>query len=650
MDYASLRQDGVRWLERLSGKLWTDFNAHDPGITILEQLCYALSDLSYRTGNEIPDLLAEGGADPYRDLHRPAAVLTCRPVTRDDLRRLVLDVEGVKNAWIELVDESSPALYYHPDRAELSLTTAALTERISLRGLYRILIEAAEQSGGVALRVAQRLHQSRGLCEDFDELVVLDPQPIQVKARVEIDFVDDLERLRRDIEQRIADQISPPVRFSTLEELQRAGAPVDEIFEGPRLDHGFITDEALQRAGRRTAINVSDLIHAIMDAPGVRAVREITIASNGKDEPWALPVAANRVARLDRAGSAIRLTRSGKELPVPASKGDPAIVPAYVLPGNEPTPPPARSRSVARYWSVQNHLPAIYGVGESGLPDSAPPQRRAQAKQLKAYLMLFDQLMCNYLAQLAHAQDLFAYSSDETRTYFTQVLDQPELGFEELRTPETAALMTDVEAGSHERRSRFLNHLLARFAETIDERSAADPTDQTELWRNKQAFLRAFPRLSGARGTGFDALAPVGPGNRSGLEQRLQLKLGLREDKGETFLLIEHILLRPMKQDAVQELPLLAAVKEKDPYSLKLSLVFPCGVGRFPASPDERSDFQSFVEQVVREETPAHLIPYVKWVAARDFAVFQATHAQWMERRRRLLTEQLNANLPETEP
>ena len=34
----------------LSGRVWTDHNLHDPGITTLEILCYALTDLAYRTG------------------------------------------------------------------------------------------------------------------------------------------------------------------------------------------------------------------------------------------------------------------------------------------------------------------------------------------------------------------------------------------------------------------------------------------------------------------------------------------------------------------------------------------------------------------------------------------------------------------------
>ena len=56
MDYATLRKEGIRLLERMSGGEWTDFNAHDPGITLLEQLCYVLSDFAYRTGHAIPDL------------------------------------------------------------------------------------------------------------------------------------------------------------------------------------------------------------------------------------------------------------------------------------------------------------------------------------------------------------------------------------------------------------------------------------------------------------------------------------------------------------------------------------------------------------------------------------------------------------------
>ena len=49
---------GLKHIQRLSSEIWTDYNLHDPGITTLELLCYALTDLSYRASFPIADLLA----------------------------------------------------------------------------------------------------------------------------------------------------------------------------------------------------------------------------------------------------------------------------------------------------------------------------------------------------------------------------------------------------------------------------------------------------------------------------------------------------------------------------------------------------------------------------------------------------------------
>ena len=94
-DFEGLRQEGIRLLQRLAGATWTDHNDHDPGITILEQLCYALTDLGYRIDYDIPDLLASSG-DPARDLYTPGQVLSSEPVTLKDIRKLALDVGGVR--------------------------------------------------------------------------------------------------------------------------------------------------------------------------------------------------------------------------------------------------------------------------------------------------------------------------------------------------------------------------------------------------------------------------------------------------------------------------------------------------------------------------------------------------------------------------
>lgn len=657
MDYASLRQQGLRLLERMTGGHWTDFNTHDPGITLLEQLCYALTDLGYRAKYELPDLLAEGGGRPYESLHPPGAILTSGPVSLDDLRRLVLDVDGVKNAWIEPIqpgDVDSLPLFYIPAKNELRLVTTDISaQQVNLRGLYRVLIEASGFIDDTTVRssVAQRLHKNRGLGEDFAEISVLKAQPIQVDAIVEISPVDDPSALVARICQALAAELSPTVPFASLAQLIDAGLSVDEIFDGPRLTHGFLTAETLDNASRRVAVHTSDLMAAIMNVPGVRAVSRILIAKGGSFEEWSQSIDADKAPCLDLAGSRITLRRAGKvitaQLPTSLDSTDTAVAIGAAAARCTDTsllnPPIGRNRSVGKYTSIQTHLPMLYGIGEAGLPDSASAERKGQAQQLKAYLMFFDQLLANAFSQLAHVKDLFSYTSTATaQTYFTQALDQPGIGLEDVRVLDDghrqrlqSLVETPGTADALERKNRFLNHLLARFAEPISDHTLA--TSLQERAAQKQQLLQHYPRCSSARGTGANSLS-LDLANRSGLVERLRLTFGLDATAGEELLVVEHILLRPLKEDIVNDdqgrplelaTPLLAALEQVDPFSLQVTFVLPEGVGRFA-----RPEFKQLIERTLREELPAHLSPYVCWLDAATWQTFLQAHATWLRMRR----------------
>src|SRR3954449_10556736 len=121
-DFWFLRSKGIMWIQKLASTSWTDHNMHDPGITILDLLCYAITDLSYRLDYDMKDLLAVETGDAYESLYSPARVLTINPVTLSDFRKILLDVEGVKNGWIEKHTEADVILYYFPDENELRLT------------------------------------------------------------------------------------------------------------------------------------------------------------------------------------------------------------------------------------------------------------------------------------------------------------------------------------------------------------------------------------------------------------------------------------------------------------------------------------------------------------------------------------------------
>jgi len=681
MDYAFLREQGIRLLEKLGGGHWTDFNTHDPGITILEQVCYALTDLAYRIDYDIKDLLASNGGDLYESLYSPAEILAINPVTLTDIRKLVIDVPGVKNAWIERVDEPAPALEYDPSDAGiyLHLSTSRYDQRepLALRGLYRVQIEKDAgsnlDSNAVLRNVNSRLQACRLLGEDF--IYPKDTVPSQgilVNARIEIGLVEDPELLLAKICLALAEFISPHIKFYTLEEMLKKGKSMDEAMSGPVLQHGFIDDAELERFDRRISIRTSDLIQEILDVEGAVAVNKIQIKSGNICDNWYLEVKDGFAPFFDVESSLpkVQLVRDGVGVNTNPERVLERIKKMRPSAHTEPLPesqrdmrlPPGRDREVSHYDSIQHQFPATYGIGALGLPESASPQRKAQAKQLKAYLMFFDQILANYFAQLGNLKELFSFYSPTSPTHFSQVVEDEELGLAEIRANDREAHAANLQKDTEdpqtalERKNRFLNHLLARFAEGFTGYSLLQDAslNEADLIDDKQLFLQEYRDIGHLRGTGFDYTRPAREQeNRSGLERRICRKLGIPvkltsladmdgTSKGEFHLLehiylLEHILLRPRDADREQYYQtsnaadwqvgaLLAQVQRSDPYSHQISFILPDWIELF-----KDTGFFNLISKTLREETPAHLRVYIHWLDQEKMLAFESARRDWLE-------------------
>ena len=557
LDFDLLRKEGLAHIRRLAGYLWTDHNVHDPGITILEQLCYALTDLGYRIEYDIEDLLATGEDDPYHSLYSPADVLTTHPVTLTDLRKIVIDVEGVKNAWIEPVERPEPPVFYDPADQTLYLEDADHREAVAIRGIYQVLVEA---DGSVldldlADAVSERLLACRSLCEDFEPPVILPAQKIILDADVEIDAVEDPEQMLAELYHALANFISPRICFYTLAEMLARGKRIDEVFDGPVLLHGFIDTDDLEGFERKTALRTSDLIQVLMDVKGVFAVHRIRLWAGPEDKAqnegrtWYLEMAADRTPVLDIDASHIRLVRGQVVVdPDPQQKGRvKTLFDALQQAARYPLLPESqrdirlgagRDRHVERYQSIQHHFPETYGVGALGLPASASERRKGQTRQLKAYLMFFDQLLANYFSQLAHAKDLFSFQYHENQTYFAQVLSTVPGAQTIFKGGDLAAhtarlkTLTEDEDTALGRRQRFLNHLLARFCEQFTDYSLLmyAQLSPEKLISDKCAFLEDYREIGAGRGRAFDYTMPSwGTDNVSGLVKRISRLLGIED-------------------------------------------------------------------------------------------------------------------------
>ncbi|MCA9697205.1 MAG: hypothetical protein KC431_06755, partial [Myxococcales bacterium] len=456
--------------------------------------------------------------------------------------------------------------------------------------------------------------------------------------------------------------LAPQVGFETISEARERCLDRSELlFDGPALERGFLCDRKLARSPRRRAVYASDLMHAISDVPTVRAIQRLTMAksANGKAERWALEIAEDGVPTL-AAGSKLVLLRDGLPLPLDEGALSAALSRAHarsedpVLPlgKRDITVVAGRDRDLGRYHSLLNQLPLVYGVGPFGLPASATPARRAQAKQLRAFVAFFDQILANCFAQLAHARELFSHYGEAPRTYFGQVLEDPAINFDALRLLDRgrhqvwldeAVVDTAVdELGSLERRARFLGHLLARYAEELDEVDVGGQQQAAERTmadiRRKLAFLRDYPRISAGRGSGYDVFRP---NSVAGMAQRLRLELGVPPDAEHPgFEIVEHLLLRPVAEDRNQKgeegeeaVPLLAGVDRSDPYSMQLAVVFrepPAALGKHHAA-----TYEQLVERLVAEHTPAHLGVTLHWfgdeTGGKHWSTFLDCHRRFRE-------------------
>ena len=633
LDFEALRAEGLRLLGRLTGTQWTDHNVHDPGVTILEQLCYAITELAYRASYPIPDLLA--GSDLEAALPGPAAILTCDPVTEADLRKLVLDEEGVRNAVVAPPGAPELPVYWHAGTGELRFLPELGDVRarpLQIAGLTRVAVQcdAASAPTAVLERVLARVHAHRGLATDVT-VEQLTSEEVFVAAKIEVGPIDDPTALLASLLARIEAHLAPTVRFTALADAGEA--PWDALLAGPALRRGVVVGDP---PVARRSVRASDILHVITDHPAVRAVRSLALATDPDPtvcprEQWLLELRDDRVAALDWT-SELTLMRGGLPLRVdrtriPALRDQRRAAAADPGPAEVPRPAPGRPRDLGRYRSIQGQFPAIYGLGPSAPPASAGAARLAQARQLSAYLLIFDQLLANAFAQLDSVRDLLSPDAGDGPTYYSQPVREMQLGELVRKAPDALGpwLSTLVERANQDplgRRKRFLAHLLARFAEHVGDGAQIGGADDTII-ADRQAFLRQIPRLGGARGTGRDVLAGD---EASSLELRIRLKLGLGEQR---FHLVEHVLLRPIPadigqrdDDGFEQVPLLAPGSEPDPWSLQVSFVFAGKPGPV---------FEDMVVAAVLAETPVHLRPRVLWFDDEGRETWDVFAAAWRD-------------------
>lgn len=562
LDYAYLKEEGTRLVQELSGEIWSDYNESDPGVTTLEQLCYALTELSYRAEFPLKDLLIDKRAGRIRTrrqaLFIPRRIYPCNPLTENDYRKLIVDrVAGVENVWLTHYGARVPSK--------------------TVNGLYDFWIYAPgvnpvcepEDAKRLSRRVRRVYCRYRDLCEDLHRVHILDPLKTVVQADVTVDNTRTVDAILAGILFNLGNLIAPELRREPLKLLVDQGKSPDEIFNGPLLRNGFIDNAQLQP--KASEIPVQEFVRSIARSAGVVSVRNVKVRVAGHDAAFSgnqsVPVEMKNILELDTrpgpsGGFTIKLFKNGVEC-----KPNPARVQTELerlwaeyrrtyklLPQYREyfSVPEGRDRDVERYYSVQNQYPNVYGISSFGLPEDATEPRKGQAKQLKGYLMAFDQLMADFFAQLARVKDLYSIDPGLTDTYFYQYLYKSVPNVRPLLDDDYAVGLPAIVASEDPftgRRNRFLDFLLALYAEKLDASSLTETScdssqstgDGADLMAAKLALLQRLVASTHDRGRAFDYLAPPSPRNIAGMEIKCRIQLGLsvREQRPLSDLLDE---------------------------------------------------------------------------------------------------------------
>lgn len=553
LDFAALQKAGLAFVQELSGNHWTDYNAHDPGVTILDQLCYALTDLAYRSALPHEDYLAaaDGAIDLRRHaLHLPQDVFPSEPVTDDDWRRLLYDrVPEIDDVWFD-------------DRGA---------------GLVDIKLKACDDPGAnVATAAVRRIFAAdRALCQDIARVVVLRTRDFYLSGDIEVRSMRDAAEVYADIVFQCAQQVGSGLRLHDYAQAAGDAPALDELFSGPFTEHGLIRAEGRRHA--HAAISTLRLIGVIRGIEGVRKVHRLEVLDeHGRpldSDPADLPdgeVPRIPLDQQDRGRLNLHfMSKSEAELGADdegRQDGAPARSNAALRDAARPhlnklrferrtvrerqaslehlvLEPRGAGKPLDHYYSIQHQFPAIYGINAYGVPASAAPETRAAARQLKAYLYIFEQAMANYVHGLANIGQLFSIQRNARRSYYTRPITDDMLpDIEALYTMaphEIAGKLDEIRQcfDPHEdRRDRVLDVMLAMYGERYTQQSlrkfnfyfSARQDMRAWLLENKRAFLVRIAAIGKHRAAGFRYDLPAwNTDNVSGAHRKIAILLGL---------------------------------------------------------------------------------------------------------------------------
>lgn len=415
--YDLLLKEGIASIQELAGSIWTDYNEHDPGVTILESICYALTDILNKINVPLENIICDvKGNLPLASnaLYTARNIMHVSPVTEKDLCKFIIDQStSIRNAWIE------------PYFVNINET------HIGVFGLYQVFIDfknSLNKGNDIIIeQLAKTLNDSRNIAEFFpiSGIKIATPISHRVEFQLIVDENEYVESVVANILFFIQIFFRPEIKTYSYSDLKKQGYSTEEIFDGPRLNNGFILDKDIKKP--INSIDYDLLIAKIGNIKGVKSIDNFNIIQL---QDTSLLKPNEIVFDLDFIDSIknIKVQKKQKEYVFEAalvqanlndliSDNSKSFRTNYKIEDLDIVVKSNHQIKVGDYFSIQNEFPRIYGIGKNKFSNGTSNQKKANALQLKGYLMLFEQLLSDISVQLQHVKELFSINEQRV-TYF----------------------------------------------------------------------------------------------------------------------------------------------------------------------------------------------------------------------------------------
>lgn len=479
--YTKLGRQTLDEVQRLSGTVWTDYNAHDPGVTLADTANYALTELDYKLGFPLADYLAEQGGtlDFARfGLFPPVDVYTTSPVTEDDWRRMLLvEVPGLAGVSVHCDPESG------------GYTVRAVPAPFT------------DDSGGAAELIAVAFSRRRNLCEWLEKVEMARPDLLDLEAEFEIDAGEDASTVLARVYHVILHSLSDSAVFHTPGTQSGGGLSPEDFLEGS--ENGLcVTVNSRQDAEYR-------LYEELLGVEGVRSFRTCFLKKDGVVQTR-FPENAGLCIPSGQSGlSGIHIYLGRTEQTVDTARFTERLKSLCLTSGNTTgggrgdvtggwSVPDASWRDISGHYPLAGDFPVCYRLR----PDAEIPS------SFEAYTRLYDRIITDGIAEATELPRLLSLA-DEDFPYDRRTLRM---------------------------KSRYLDFLDSLYGVEshpawLSEDNGYGETAAGTL-RRRMRFLRAVARLTRDRARAKDISVP--DGNAPAVKEYFCLLLGLDPDDENT--------------------------------------------------------------------------------------------------------------------